>query len=208
MSAQLEKNRVVAVNLTGSAGSGKTAVLEATARILGSRATLGVLTRDPITTDEAARMRAAGALAASIETGRSHVDANTIHRRLQHLQWPTLDYLFIESVPPPEYPALPDLDREANVVTMSVAEGGDKPILWPGMFRGAHLVLLTKVDLLPELPEVNLDVIEHNLSFVMPRPAMLLVSAKTGRGINEWIRWLGGRAQPRGASCAVPVAAM
>jgi hydrogenase nickel incorporation protein HypB len=86
---------------------------------------------------------------------------------------------------------------------MSVAEGEDKPITRPLMFRNADLVLITKVDLLPQLPEVSLREVEHNLSFVMPRPAMLLVSGKTGLGIDQWVRWLRGVGNPRGAAGAV-----
>ncbi len=70
------------------------------------------------------------------------------------------------------------------------------------MFRKADLVLITKIDLLPQLPDVSLNVIEHNLSLAMQKPAMLLVSAKTGIGIAAWIGWLRGLGKLRGAACA------
>jgi Ni2+-binding GTPase involved in maturation of urease and hydrogenase len=68
-------------------------------------------------------------------------------------------------------------------------------------------VLVTKVDLLSQLPEINLNSIEHKLSVVMPHPAMLLVSAKSGLGIDQWLRWLSGIGNPRGSRCAVPTMA-
>lgn len=198
---------VVAVNLMGSPGSGKTAVLEATARALSSEAKLGVLAGDLATDNDATRIRAAGIVAESITTGSAcHLDAEMVHRGLHHLPWRTLDYLFIENVGNLVCPAVYDLGQDVNVVALSVAEGEDKPLKYPGMFRKADLVLITKIDLLPQLPEVSVDMIEHNLSFVMPRPAMLLVSARTGAGIDAWIRWLFGQGKRRGAPCTAAAA--
>jgi hydrogenase nickel incorporation protein HypB len=70
------------------------------------------------------------------------------------------------------------------------------------MFRKADLVLITKMDLLPQLPNLNLEELERNLTAVMPTPRMLQVSATTGQGIAEWVRWLHGIGRPRGAACA------
>jgi hydrogenase nickel incorporation protein HypB len=196
---------VVAVNLMGSPGSGKTAVLEATARALGASATLGVLAGDLATENDAIRIRAAGIVAESITTGTAcHLDAEMVHKGLHRLAWRTLDYLFIENVGNLVCPAVYDLGQDVNVVALSVTEGEDKPLKYPLMFRKADLVLVTKVDLLPYLPEISLNTIEHNLSSVMSKPAVLLVSAKTGLGVDQWVRWLRGRGNPRSASCAVP----
>jgi len=198
---------VVAVNLMGSPGAGKTAILEATARALGRDAKLGVLAGDLATDNDARRIRAAGILAETITTGSAcHLDAEMVHRGLHHLPWRTLDYLFIENVGNLVCPAVYDLGQHVNVVALSVAEGEDKPIKYPLMFRKADLVLITKIDLLPQLPEVSLEEIAHNLSFVMPRPAMLKVSAKTGEGVDQWVRWLQGIGQPR-ATCATAAGA-
>jgi hydrogenase nickel incorporation protein HypB len=191
---------VVAVNLMGSPGAGKTAILEATARALGNKARLGVLAGDLATENDATRIRAAGILAESITTGSAcHLDAEMVHRGLHQLPWRSLDYLFIENVGNLVCPAIYDLGQEVNVVALSVTEGEDKPLKYPTMFHKADLVLVTKADLLPHLPEVSLPVIHQNLALVMPRPAVLVVSAKTGLGIDYWIRWLGRVARPRSA---------
>jgi len=90
---------VVAVNLMGSPGAGKTAILEATARALGGKARLGVLAGDLATENDATRIRAAGILAESITTGSAcHLDAEMVHRGLHQLPWRSLDYMFIENV--------------------------------------------------------------------------------------------------------------
>jgi hydrogenase nickel incorporation protein HypB len=196
---------VVAVNLMGSPGAGKTAILEATARALGGKARLGVLAGDLATENDATRIRAAGILAESITTGSAcHLDAEMVHRGLHLLPWRSLDYLFIENVGNLVCPAIYDLGQEVNVVALSVTEGEDKPLKYPTMFHKADLVLVTKADLLPHLPEVSLPVLHQNLALVMPRPAMLVVSAKTGIGMDYWIRWLEGVGLPRSASSTEP----
>jgi hydrogenase nickel incorporation protein HypB len=195
-------HEVVAVNLMGSPGAGKTAILEATARALGAKARLGVLAGDLATENDATRIRAAGILAESITTGSAcHLDAEMVHRGLHQLPWRSLDYLFIENVGNLVCPAIYDLGQDVNVVALSVTEGEDKPLKYPTMFHKADLVLVTKADLLPHLPEVSLHNIQQNLALVMPRPAMLVVSAKTGLGMENWRRWLEGVGRPRSAPC-------
>lgn len=198
---------VVAVNLMGSPGAGKTAVLEATARALGSTSHLGVLAGDLATDNDANRVRAAGIIAESITTGSAcHLDAEMVHQGLHRIPWRTLNYLFIENVGNLVCPAIYDLGQDVNVVALSVTEGEDKPLKYPTMFHKADLVLVTKIDLLPQL-DVSMDVIEENLKNVMPRPAMLALSAKTGAGIAQWIQWLEGVGRVRSSACAAPALA-
>jgi hydrogenase nickel incorporation protein HypB len=201
-------HNVIAVNLMGSPGAGKTAVLEATARALGGNAKLGVLAGDLATDNDARRIRAAGILAESITTGSAcHLDAEMVHRGLHQLPWRTLDYLFIENVGNLVCPAVYDLGQHVNVVALSITEGEDKPLKYPLMFRKADLVLVTKIDLLPQLPHLNLEELEGNLAAVMQTPRLLHVSAITGAGIPEWIRWLRGIGQQRAAACAAAAGA-
>ena len=195
-------HNVVAVNLMGSPGAGKTAILEATARALGGKSHLGVLAGDLATDNDANRVRAAGIIAESITTGSAcHLDADMVHKGLHRLPWRTLDFLFIENVGNLVCPAIYDLGQDANVVALSVTEGEDKPLKYPTMFHKADLVLVTKTDLLRHL-DVSLDRIVEHLSLVMPRPAMLAVSARTGAGMDQWTRWLEGIGRLRSAACA------
>ena len=187
---------VITVNLMGSPGSGKTAILEATAHAIGQDVRLGTLVGDLATDNDARRVRAAGIAAEAITTGTAcHLDAAMVHRGLHHLPWRELDFLFIENVGNLVCPAVYDLGQDVNVVALSVTEGEDKPLKYPTMFRKADLVLLTKVDLLPHLPDVRIDVIQHNLSLVMPKPAVISMSALTGHGLERWVHWL-RRLQP------------
>ena len=186
-------HHVSVINLMGSPGAGKTAVLEATARALGATKSLGVLVGDLATDNDARRVRAAGIAAEAITTGSAcHLDAEMVHKGLHRMSWRDLDILFIENVGNLVCPAVYDLGQDVNVVALSVTEGEDKPLKYPTMFRKADLVLLTKVDLLPALPDISVDRIRENLSLVMPRPTMIPVSAATGEGIAQWVQWLDG----------------
>jgi hydrogenase nickel incorporation protein HypB len=183
--------RVLAVNLMGSPGSGKTAVLEATAAAIGKRLRLGAIAGDLATDHDAERLARAGVTSRSITTGNTcHLDAAMVHHALHHMKWADLDYLFIENVGNLVCPAVYDLGEHAHVVALSVTEGEDKPLKYPVMFRTAHLVLLTKVDLLPHLPQVRVDRIEDALQRVMPSARLLRFSAITGEGVKEWTAWL------------------
>jgi hydrogenase nickel incorporation protein HypB len=192
---------VFTVNLMGSPGAGKTAVLEATAGALGDTRRLGAIAGDLATDRDAARLERAGIPSRSITTGNAcHLDAGMVHHALHHMPWSDLNYLFIENVGNLVCPAVYDLGEHANVVALSVTEGDDKPLKYPVMFKKAQLVLVTKVDLLPYLHGVSVERLWEELQRVMPAPRMLRVSATTGEGIADWAAWLEERRAPLAAA--------
>jgi len=181
---------VLAINLMGSPGAGKTAVLERTALAFAGKHRLGGVSGDLATDRDARRLEAAGFTARAITTGSAcHLDAKMVHDALHHMPWRELDLFFIENVGNLVCPAIYDLGQAANVVALSVTEGEDKPIKYPVMFHHADLVLITKTDLLPHL-EVDVAAIKDGLSRVMPDPKVIMVSARTGEGMAEWLEWL------------------
>jgi hydrogenase nickel incorporation protein HypB len=204
-----QEHGVLVVNVMGSPGAGKTAVLEATARALQGTRRLGALAGDLATERDADRLRTAGIAARSITTGSAcHLDAEMVHRALHDIHWTALDYLFIENVGNLVCPAVYDLGQAVNVVTLAVTEGEDKPLKYPVMFRKADLVLLTKIDLLPHLPDVNVDAIRDALAHVMPNPRLVPISARTGEGIERWSAWLDELYRKGRAPAATPLAAV
>jgi hydrogenase nickel incorporation protein HypB len=183
---------VLAINLMGSPGAGKTAVLEATARA-GGDLKLGAVSGDLATDRDADRLNASGIVSATITTGSAcHLDARLVHHALHHFPSDDRDVFFIENVGNLVCPAIYDLGQAANVVALSVTEGEDKPLKYPVMFQKADLVLLTKVDLIPHL-DYDVTAVQDALARVMPEASMLKVSAKTGEGIDEWLAWLKAR---------------
>ena len=189
-----QRHGVFAVNLMGSPGAGKTAVLEATARRLGLDAACGALAGDLATDRDATRLTRAGVPALSITTGSAcHLDAKMVHEALHALpNWSGLDYLFIENVGNLVCPAVYDLGQHVNVVALAVTEGEDKPVKYPVMFRKADLILLTKIDLLPHL-RVDVPAVLDGIAQVMPANKVILFSAETGEGVDEWLAWLATR---------------
>jgi hydrogenase nickel incorporation protein HypB len=184
---------VTAINVMGSPGAGKTALLEATARARGARK-VGALAGDLATDRDAARLEKAGIPALSITTGSAcHLDAEMVHRALHDWPWSDFEYLFIENVGNLVCPAIYDLGQAASVVALSVTEGEDKPLKYPVMFRTADLVVLTKTDLLPHLPGFSVDAVEDALARVMPSPRIIRLSAITGEGVDQWLAWLESR---------------
>jgi hydrogenase nickel incorporation protein HypB len=182
---------LLAINVMGSPGAGKTAILEATSRALDGGRLIGALAGDLATDNDARRLGAAGIRAESITTGSAcHLDAAMVHHALHRLPWTDLDYLFIENVGNLVCPAVYDLGQAANVVVLAVTEGEDKPLKYPVMFHKADLVLISKIDLLPHLPDISVDRIVDALRRVMPDPAYFAVSARTGEGIDDWVTWL------------------
>ncbi|MFW2387282.1 MAG: hydrogenase nickel incorporation protein HypB [Polyangiales bacterium] len=184
---------LLAINLMGSPGAGKTAVLEATSKAAGGRLKLGAVSGDLATDRDANRLNASGVVSATITTGSAcHLDARLVHHALHQFPSNDRDIFFIENVGNLVCPAIYDLGQAANVVALSVTEGEDKPLKYPVMFQKADLVLLTKVDLIPHL-DFDVAEVEDALARVMPSAQMLKVSAKTGEGIDAWLAWLEAR---------------
>jgi len=182
---------ILSINLMGSPGSGKTAVLEATARAFHNGRRLAAIAGDLATDHDAARLEKAGITCRSITTGQAcHLDAEMVHQALHHFNLTSVEYFFIENVGNLVCPAVYDLGQAANVVALSVTEGEDKPLKYPTMFAKADLVLLTKDDLLAYLPNVNVRKIEDAIARVMPNPRMITFSAQNGLGITPWLTWL------------------
>jgi hydrogenase nickel incorporation protein HypB len=182
---------MLSLNLMGSPGAGKTAVLEATARAAAGRGwRLAAVSADLATDNDARRLEAAGIPSRAITTGQAcHLDAELVHRSLHGFDLDGADVFFIENVGNLVCPAIYDLGQRANVVVLSVTEGEDKPLKYPVMFKAADLVLVSKTDLTGVLG-VDLARIDENLARVMPRPRAIRLSARTGEGMAEWVAWL------------------
>jgi hydrogenase nickel incorporation protein HypB len=187
----LRADGILALNLMGSPGCGKTALLEATARRSRGGRRLAAMSGDLATDRDALRLRAAGIPSVGITTGSAcHLDARMVHDALHELPLAGQDLLFIENVGNLVCPAIYDLGQERNVVIVSVTEGEDKPLKYPVMFRKADLVILSKTDLLPALPDFRIEALRENLARVMPDPRAIALSARSGEGLDAWLAWL------------------
>jgi hydrogenase nickel incorporation protein HypB len=185
-----EEKGIFALNLVSSPGAGKTALLVRTIRALGDRFEISVIEGDQQTSHDAERIRATGAPAVQINTGKGcHLDAHMVAHALARLDPPQDAILMIENVGNLVCPAAFDLGEAHKVVVLSVTEGEDKPLKYPDMFRRASLMLLNKIDLLPYL-EFDLERCVANAHRTNPGLGIIGVSAVTGEGIPEWLAWL------------------
>ncbi len=140
---------------------------------------------DQATDRDSARVRAAGATACQVETGLGcHLDARQIHAALHYLDLSDGDLVFIENVGNLVCPALFDLGERLRVVVTSPAEGADKPLKYPPMFRAAHVVVLNKSDLIPHVP-FNLDEWTEYVRAVNPRARIIKTCALSGEGVGD-----------------------
>ena len=191
-----------AINLVSSPGSGKTTLLCKTIEALGD-APLAVIEGDQQTANDADRIRATGAPAIQVNTGKGcHLDGHMVGHAMEHLNLAAGSFLFIENVGNLVCPASFDLGEDCKVAILSVTEGEDKPLKYPDMFTAARVAILNKIDLAPHC-DVDLDLYEENLRRVNPNIEILRVSARTSEGMGQWIGWLTGRlaakSEPRAA---------
>ncbi len=188
---QLAESQTLCLNLISSPGAGKTSILEGTLDAL--RATpvrAAVLTGDIQTERDADRLRRYGFPALQITTGGTcHLDASMVRRSLTSLPQGDLDILFIENVGNLVCPASYDLGEDAKVVVLSVAEGDDKPLKYPGIFRRARLMLLHKIDLLPHT-RFSRDAAVADARRVNPQIEVVETSCLAEPGLGAWLRWL------------------
>jgi len=189
-----EDNRVRAINLMSSPGSGKTTVVQATLDELAGDIAVGVIEGDIATDLDAAKLSGRGAQISLLNTGNGfggecHLDAPMVNRALQGLDLDSLDLVIIENVGNLVCPAEFDVGEHAKAMVYSVTEGDDKPLKYPVMFRAVDVVLLNKIDLVPYL-DVNVDSYVARVREVNPTATILPVSARTGAGMADWFDWL------------------
>ena len=186
---QLAERGIFALNLVSSPGSGKTTLLCKTIELLGA-SPVAVIEGDQQTSQDADRIRASGAQAIQINTGKGcHLDAHMVGHAMAQLQLSDETLLLIENVGNLVCPAAFDLGEAHKVVILSVTEGEDKPIKYPDMFRAASLMLLNKIDLLPHLT-YDVDAAIAYARRVNPQITVIQLSATSGEGMAEWLAYL------------------
>ena len=185
-----DEHGVFALNLVSSPGSGKTTLLVATVERLKAEVPLVVVEGDQQTANDAERIRATGARALQINTGKGcHLDAHMVGHARERLAPADNSLFLIENVGNLVCPSAFALGEHHKVVILSVTEGEDKPLKYPDMFRAADLMLLNKCDLLPHL-DFDADLAEANARTVNPGLTVLRVSARSGEGMDGWLGWI------------------
>jgi hydrogenase nickel incorporation protein HypB len=180
------------INLMGAPGAGKTSLLERTIRELKTRVRVGVIEGDIVGTDDAERIGSLGVPVVQINTGGAcHLDANMISEVLDDLPLRDLDLLIIENVGNLVCPAEFKVGEDMKMMVLSVAEGHDKPLKYPLMFRESSALALNKIDLLPYM-NTDMNKVRNDSLALNPALKIFEVSCATGAGIDTWVSWLSG----------------
>ncbi len=192
----LAARRILGLNLVSSPGSGKTTLLVRTVQALMDRVPVAVIEGDQQTERDADRIRATGAPAVQIQTGKGcHLEAKSVRKALGELELADNGVLFIENVGNLVCPALFDLGEAHKVAILSVPEGDDKPLKYPHMFAAADLVLINKADLLPYV-DFDVAACTERCRRIKPGIEVMILSATTGEGLQTWLDWILARSGP------------
>jgi hydrogenase nickel incorporation protein HypB len=193
--ARLAEAGVFAIDVLASPGAGKTTTIIATIRALSDRYRIGVIEGDIASRVDAEKVSAQGVPAVQINTGGAcHLDAAMVSRALDALDLSSIDLLVIENVGNLVCPTEFDLGHDARVVILSVPEGDDKPLKYPGVFAIADAVLLNKYDTLDvfDFREPEFRSAVERLNGAAP---IFPMSATKGDGIGPWADWLAQRVE-------------
>ncbi len=206
---KMAEQGILLINITSSAGSGKTTLMQETARRLASQINMAVLVGDLDTERDAERIRQAGIPALQIVTGGiCHLEAQMVWQALPHLVLDGLDLLFIENVGNLVCPASFDLGEDYRVTLLASTEGDDKPRKYPRMFLTSELMLVSKADLLPYLP-FSVDAAIADAREVNPHIEAIAISSTSGEGLDQWCQWLLERVrEKKNASATAPASVL
>lgn len=187
---KLKKEGTFLLNVMASPGAGKTSVLLRTIGLLKDRYRMGVMEADIDATVDAEKMQANGVRSIQVHTGgECAMNADMTRQALEEFCTEDLDLLFLENVGNLVCPAEEDVGACRSIEILSVPEGDDKPLKYPLMFQVTQAVLVNKIDTKEYFPFDD-EAVTRRIHALNPEAKVFFVSAKTGEGFDEWVRWL------------------
>lgn len=187
---RLHNDRTFLVNVMASPGAGKSSVLLRTIAMLRDRYKIGVMEADIDATVDAEKMQRAGVRSIQVHTGgECAMTAAMTKQALDEFPTQDLDLLFLENIGNLVCPAEEDVGSNLNIEILSIPEGDDKPLKYPLMFQVTQAVLINKIDT-RDYFEFDDDAVVERIHRLNPDAKIFFVSAKTGEGFAEWVKWL------------------
>ncbi len=191
--ARFAENHVFVLDLLASPGSGKTSTILATIDALRDEFNIAVIEGDIASSVDAEKIKRQGTSAVQINTGGAcHLESDMIRRAVDVLDLERLDLIIVENVGNLVCPTDFDLGENAKVMILSVPEGDDKPLKYPGVFQVSDAIVLNKVDTMPvfDFDEAAFRDEVHRLN---PAAPIFPISATKGDGVEAWATWLAER---------------
>ena len=190
MRSTLKERGIYLLNVMSSPGAGKTTMLVATLQALKEKWNIGVMEADIDSDVDARVIMDTGVKTIQLHTGgMCHLDAEMTRQGLDGLGIHDVDLVFLENVGNLVCPAEFDTGAAKSVAILSVPEGDDKPLKYPLMFQVCDVVLINKIDVLPYF-DFDLDRCSANIKMRNPKAEIIPICAKTGEGMNLWVKWL------------------
>lgn len=187
------ENHVFVVDLLASPGSGKTSTILATIEALRDEFNIAVIEGDIASSVDAEKIKAQGIPAVQINTGGAcHLESSMVKRAVDVLDLERLDLIIMENVGNLVCPTDFDLGENIKVMILSVPEGDDKPLKYPGVFQVSQAVILNKVDTMPVF-NFNREAFDGSVRQLNPQAPIFPISATNGEGVDEWASWLSDR---------------
>ena len=187
---ELKEQKTFLLNLMSSPGSGKTTFLKGIASRLKDKIKMGVMEADIDSDVDAMAMASCGVRSIQLHTGgMCHLDASMTRQGLEEFGTKDLDLVVLENVGNLVCPAEFDTGSVKNAVILSVPEGHDKPLKYPLMFQVAHALIINKIDVLQYF-DFDIEKVKEYALMRNPNLKILLISAKTGEGMDEVASWL------------------
>lgn len=184
------KHKVFVLDILASPGSGKTSTILATIDALRDEFNIAVIEGDIASKVDAEKIKAQGIAAVQINTGGAcHLEGEMIRRAVDVLDLERLDLIIIENVGNLVCPTDFDLGENIKVTILSVPEGDDKPLKYPGVFQAAKAVVLNKVDTMPVF-NFDEEAFRGSVKQLNPAAPIFPLSATKGDGVEEWASWL------------------
>lgn len=181
---------VFVLNILASPGSGKTSTILATIEALRDEFNIAVIEGDIASSVDSEKIKAQGIAAVQINTGGAcHLESNMVRKAVEVLDLDALDLILLENVGNLVCPTDFDLGENAKVMILSVPEGDDKPLKYPGVFQVAEAVILNKVDTM-EVFDFDEDAFTQSVRQLNPRAPIFRLSATKNAGVDEWAEWL------------------
>ena len=191
--ALLNGHGIFMLDLLASPGAGKTSLILATIEQLRADYRIAVIEGDIASDVDAQRIKEQGIPAVQINTGGAcHLEAQMIRRALDALDLESLDLIVIENVGNLVCPTDFYLGEDLKAMILSVPEGHDKPLKYPGVFQVSPAIILNKVDVMPHF-DFDERAFRISVEQINPRAVIFPVSAKTGDGMGLWTQWLADR---------------